>query len=261
MNSAYRSVATVLIVLLISLTPARPALADGGGSCNVVTKSCTVADNQGGGNGGGGKKHKVGDPPALPDCAELNGRGGVDELPSGADPAKWVEVPCMEGGIATTLWVERARVDPSQVARSLLARLQLRPISLGVAPRGADAMALVGLPVWLWVDAPTRTTWGPATISAGGVSLTARVDSVTWSLGDGATLSCGRGTVWKRGMAAKPSPTCGHTYVRQGVYPVTAVSHWVARWSGYGRSGTIRVDLVNSRRLEVGEVQVIGTGR
>ena len=129
-----------------------------------------------------------------------------------------------------------------------------------IEAKGPDAMALVGLPVWLWVADPTRTSWGPATISAGGVTLTARVDSVTWSLGDGTVLSCGKGSVWKRGMGAKPSPTCGHTYTRRGVYPVSATTHWVARWSGHGQAGTVRLDLVSSRRLEVGEVQVNGTG-
>lgn len=151
----------------------------------------------------------------------------------------------MEGGIATTLWVERARVDPSQVARSLLARLQLRPIC-SASHQGVLTLWLVGLPVWLWVDAPTRTTWGPDNHF--------RRWGVTDRPGGFGDLVPGRRchalmrqrNGLKRGMAAKPSPTCGHTYVRQGVYPVTAVSHWVARWSGYGRSGTIRVDLVNS---------------
>ena len=72
------------------------------------------------------------------------------------------------------------------------------------------------MPVWLWVNDPTPTTWGPATISAGGVTLTARVQSVTWDMGDGTTLTCGKGTEWKRGMGGNPSPTCGHTYDKQG---------------------------------------------
>lgn len=116
------------------------------------------------------------------------------------------------------------------------------------------------MPVWLWVDEPSRTTWGPATIAASGVTLTAQVHSVTWDMGDGATLSCGKGTEWRRGMGGDPSPTCGHTYDDPGSYTIRARSHWVATWSGYGQSGTIPFTLSATRQLDVGEIQVIVTG-
>ena len=169
----------------------------------------------------------------------------------------------MNGGTITTIWVERSAVqaNPEQLARTLLARMQLRPITIGLAPKGADAMALVGLPVWLWVDGPSSKTWGPASIAAGGMSMTAEVESLKWTLGDGRSVSCGKGTMWRRGMSGKSSPTCGHTYSQQGTYTITATSHWVARWSGYGQSGTIPLDLSSSRQLTVGELQVIGVQR
>ena len=138
---------------------------------------------------------------------------------------------------------------------------QLKPIEIGLVPLGPDAMTVVGMPVWLWVDDPSRTTWGPASIAAGGMTLTAEVGSVTWDMGDGTTLTCGKGTEWKRGMGGEPSPTCGHTYEKQGSYTIRARSHWVARWSGYGQSGMIPVALSTSRQLDVGEIQVIVTGR
>ena len=58
-------------------------------------------------------------------------------------------------------------------------------------------------------------------------------------------------------MGAGPSPTCGYTYKQQGSYDVTATAHWVARWSGYGRSGAIPLNLSQDRKLDVGEIQVI----
>jgi len=42
-------------------------------------------------------------------------------------------------------------------------------------------------------------------------------------------------------------------YTQRGIYTVIATSHCVARWSGYGRSGEIALDLTKSRELKVGE--------
>ena len=154
--------------------------------------------------------------------------------------------------------------SPRELARLLVARVRLRPITVGITPlaKGPDAMGLVGLPVWLWADHPTPTTWGPVTITAGNMSLTARVQSVTWGMGDGTKVSCGRGTEWKRGMvkadgSAFPSPTCGHTYSKQGRYTITAKTYWNAHWSGYGQSGDIPVTLTTRYRYVVAELQAI----
>lgn len=245
------------IVLMSFLAFAHPpaSRADGGADC-TVWGACEASDTGPGGPGGGDKGGSKDDKaPELPDCASFP--KASDSPPD--DPTGWVQVGCMEGSIAITLWVEGGP-SAEQIARSLVARVQLKPIEIGLVPRGADAMTVVGMPVWLWVNDPTPTTWGPATISAGGVTLTARVQSVTWDMGDGTTLTCGKGTEWKRGMGGNPSPTCGYTYDKQGHYTIRARSHWLATWSGYGRSGTIPVTLSTSRRLDVGEIQVIETG-
>ncbi len=95
------------------------------------------------------------------------------------------------------------------------------------------------------------------------LTLTARVESVLWDMGDGTKIQCGRGTEWKPGMfrdGPRPSPSkCGHTYVRQGTYRVRATSRWVAHWTGYGQSGDIRLQLSRSFTHEVGEIKVIVT--
>ena len=83
---------------------------------------------------------------------------------------------------------------------------------------------------------------------------------MSWSMGNGDAVTCATaGTPWRKGMGAGPSPTCGYRYTKQGTYAVTATAHWVARWSGYGRSGAIPLTLSQERTLEIGEIQVIVT--
>ena len=149
-------------------------------------------------------------------------------------------------------WVE-PRVNPEQLARSLLDEMELTPIDIGITPKGPDAMALVGLPVWLWVDDPSSATWGPKSISAGGVTMTARAHKVVWDLGDGTEVSCGKGTEWTYGVGEKPSPTCGHTYSEQGRYTVEATSYWTARLVGLWPVGLVQ--------LPVGQDAASGCGR
>ena len=251
----------LILALAIGLVPVGTAQAEGNADCNRWGV-CQASDTTPKKDPSETKKLKSSDEaPQYPACPEPG--NAVFEGDGQPVPEGWVRITCwgtdVIGEGLHRVWVE-PRVDPERLARSLLAQVELKPISIGLVPKDPAAMTVVGLPVWLWVDEPTRTTWGPATIAAGGVSLTATVESVTWEMGDGTTLTCGKGTVWKRGMGADPSPTCGHTYVEQGRYTIRARSHWVARWSGYGQSGTIPVTLSTTRQLDVGEIQVIVTG-
>lgn len=265
--------AVAVAVLWSGLLAAPLAHADGAADCGV-NGSCAVFDSSPSAPAvkSGGKSKGSKDPsPGFPSCAGFRNRGGIavlpgmdlSALPIDGDYSGWVRIRCVgSGGPDDLLWLwTDPRVNAEQVARTLLARMQLRPIEIGLTPKGADPMALVGLPVWLWVDEPGRLTWGPASISAGGMSLTAQVESVVWEMGDGTTTRCGKGTPWRTGTGGAASPTCGHVYDRQGSFTVRATSQWVARWSGYGESGTIRLSLSASQPLDVGEVQVIVTDR
>ena len=251
----------LVLALAIGLVPAGAAHAEGNADCNRWGV-CQASDTTLKKDATETNKLKSSDEaPRYPACPEPG--NAVFEGDGQPVPEGWVRITCWGSDVIGEglhrVWVE-PRVDPERLARSLLAQVELKPISIGLVPKDPDAMTVVGLPVWLWVDEPSRTTWGPATIAAGGVSLTATVESVTWEMGDGTTLTCGKGTEWKRGMGADPSPTCGHIYVEQGRYTIRARSHWVARWSGYGQSGTIPVTLSTTRQLDVGEIQVIVTG-
>jgi hypothetical protein len=250
------------LLLILSVVPTGIAQAEGNADCNRWGV-CQATDSSPGKKPAKPERLKSSDdPPKYPDCPDP-GDDAVFEGEGKPIPEGWIRITCWGsdwiGEGLHQVWVE-PRVDPERLARSLLAQVELKPISIGLVPKDPDAMTVVGLPVWLWVDEPTRTTWGPATIAAGGVALTATVESVTWDMGDGTTLSCGKGTEWKRGKGAEPSPTCGHVYEKQGSYTIRARSHWVARWSGYGQSGTIPVTLSTTRQLDVGEIQVIVTG-
>lgn len=203
----------------------------------------------------------------FPSCSSFRG-GSVVALP-GTTPADltvgqrpqadWVRSSCLEGGALMWVW-SPPRVNAAVMARTLLAQLQLQPITIGLTPKRQGSMGFVGVPNWLWVQDPARTTFGPATISAGGVSLTAKVELIEWDMGNGAVVRCrNRGTEWFEGMGMKPSPTCGYVYSKQGHYMVRATAHWVARWSGYGQSGAIPLTLTATRPLEIGELQVVIT--
>lgn len=171
----------------------------------------------------------------------------------------WIEITCRTSNDGLR-HAYMPRVDPEALARDLLAQMELKPIDMGMVPReGANRMALVGLPVWMWVDSPARDTWGPYSISAGGISMTARATKVVWDMGTGDKITCGKGTEWTKADGKKKSPTCGYVYDEQGRFEVTATSSWRADWSGYGQSGSFRFTLQSDRSLPVGEVQVVVT--
>lgn len=256
MRVVIRAIATAAVTLLIAFSAALTAEADlcppGCGDNDGGGVTCRVCDKKPPAPGKPGKPGK----PDLPACPPSK-----DAIPDGATdnpPAGWVRVRCMEGSLVLLFWVE-PRVNPEQLARSLLDEMELTPIDIGITPKGPDAMALVGLPVWLWVEDPSSATWGPKAISAGGVTMTAKAHKVVWGLGDGTEVSCGKGTGWTYGVGEKPSPTCGHTYSKQGRYTVEATSYWTADWSGYGQSGSFSFQLTRAQRLDVGELQVIVT--
>jgi hypothetical protein len=187
--------------------------------------------------------------PATP-----GGTGRLLSLPDGADPAA--------AGLA---------VDPEVLARSAVERMALRAIDIGIVPEPDDpaSIGLVGLPVWMWVEEPSPTTWGPvtatATAAATTVSATARVTEVEWNMGDGTFVTCtSPGTAYQDSAGNTMSPDCGHRYTRTSVhepaqaYLVSAISHWQVTWTAStGASGTIPLTLTSSAQVRVGELQVL----
>ena len=159
-----------------------------------------------------------------------------------------------------------APVDPAVVAQTIVEQMELRAITIGMVPEDSPgSMGVVGLPAWMWVDAPSEQTFGPMTRSAslGGVSVTAtaRVTKVLWEMGDGGAVTCtSPGTPFSDGHGGQQSPDCGYTYARQGTYTIRATSYWSVDWtSTSGPSGSIPLQFTQSRILLVGEIQVVRT--
>ncbi|NHB84259.1 hypothetical protein G7085_05480 [Tessaracoccus sp. HDW20] len=89
--------------------------------------------------------------------------------------------------------------DPEELARRLLASIDFEAPEIGMFPR-ADSpqrMAYVGWHTWLWAAPSSSLQWGPVSdsISEAGVSvtLTAKVTGLTWEMGNGDSVSCGKG--------------------------------------------------------------------
>lgn len=155
--------------------------------------------------------------------------------PGVADPQFPIFFPDGGGGPPVPSLAEVA-----QIARS---RLALPTPRIGSSPSGDQ---LVGLSTWLWLD---PAGWGSrtATASVPGVSVTATAtpEQVTWSMGDGAAVTCtGPGTPYGAGTdPSSASPECGYTYPRSsagqpgGLFTVTATVRWSVSWSGAGQSG------------------------
>lgn len=164
---------------------------------------------------------------------------------------------------ATPPWVNVP--DPRILAQQAIEQMNLQAVTIGIVPDdGPGSMGLVGLPTWMWAEAPGENTMGPITRSASAsgytVTATGRVDKVAWDMGDGATVTCtGAGKPYEDVYMDSDSPVCGHRYQDQGDHPVTATSYWAIDWSGMGQSGTISLQLQESTTIRIGEAQVLNT--
>lgn len=159
---------------------------------------------------------------------------------------------------------------PREVAQLAVDEMQLRAIDIGITPQpGPDRLGVVGMPTWMWAASPSENTIGPitASASAGGITInaTARLQQLTWDMGDGTKVTCrGSGTPYAAFYGKKMSPDCGHVYSKSssgnpsGKFAVTATSNWTIAWEGAGQTGTIQLNgLQRSVEITVGEAQVL----
>ena len=268
------------------------------GGIKVVAEDCgsTKTTPASSGTSGGGKKLDCPELNGKETCefasGTWNGRcfaGVVDTEPDSGDPA-WkghddgVLVLCRTLACAerldqndlahcsaleeTTYWAPvppGTEVDLEALAQRAVRNLGIEPITIGIVPEDEPGrVGIVGMPVWMWVQEPGPTTYGPVEgeASAGAVTVTAnaRVDRIVFDMGDGTTITCnGPGTPYEDRYGVTDSPDCGHQYDKQGdPYTVTATSYWVARWQGPGDiDGTIELDRTTRTQVVVGEAQVI----
>jgi hypothetical protein len=158
---------------------------------------------------------------------------------------------------------EAQPVDPAVLAQTAIDSMELTAPTVGATPLpGPDAVSLIGLPTWLWVQSPGTRSWGPitATASAGGVTTTAtaKVARVVWDMGDGSTITCTNpGTAWTPAQGTGDSPTCGYRYRTPGQRTITATTHWQVDWSGAGQTGTIPLALSGTRQIDVTQLRAV----
>lgn len=263
----------------------------GGGGGDGETRECVYAGNvitceTAAGVWNGTCYVKVADP--QPDPEHPVWRGNTDgvilqctiyeALQNNPNPAG---VDCDAGGGCpggtSLFWAASAPgAGPSaiELARRVVAQMQLSMGSIGSTPPEGTTSALVGLPIWLWVENPAPNTSGPITDSAseGGVTVTAtgtldRIEYIMVRQSDGyvaATVTCAGdaavGTAYEAGYGDAQSPTCGFGQMENqqvGVYTITGTAFWNVEWAGGGQAGSIPVDVSDSIELEVGELQVI----
>ncbi|WP_176728621.1 hypothetical protein [Planobispora rosea] len=221
-----------------------------------------------GGPGGSGKGQ-------TPGCT-----AAPAEAPAGAsDSGRWMLITCpgqpallvrddgpAEGGEAGT---GAPAITPLMVALMGRDRFTLPAPEIGSSPRPEDPQ-LVRLPIWLAVE---RDAWHPrtATATAGGITAIAVATParVTWTMGDGITVTCkGPGTPYResRDDPRRPSPTCGHTYLESSAdapdaeYRVTATITWNVTWAAAGQAGTLpSLTTTATTAFRVAEAQAIVT--
>ncbi|GAA4850038.1 hypothetical protein [Saccharopolyspora rosea] len=153
--------------------------------------------------------------------------------------------------------------SPETLAQQAYSQLRLPSPQIHASPAQTQ---LVNLPTWLWMD-PAQ--WRPqsATASVPGVSVTATAvpNSVTWSMGDGSTVTCpGPGTPFPSSADPRSASDCGHTYhhTSQGrpgnAYPVAATVNWTVTWSGAGTGGTFpNLTTTSTASFAVAEAQAL----
>ncbi|MFC1419572.1 ATP/GTP-binding protein [Streptacidiphilus cavernicola] len=187
------------------------------------------------------------------------------------------------GGGAVNIWLAAAPagppvVTPAELAQRALAMIQRSAATVGTAPdAGGARTALVGSPIWLWIDRTgtdyaTRAHPLSATAAVPGLAVTANVyvTAVDWNMGDGSSArTCTLpGTPYRASDGAKASPDCGYSYAKPSIgqpderYAITATVHWIARWNvvaAGGPAGTIVLDPIATpaTTLRVSELQVL----
>ena len=162
-----------------------------------------------------------------------------------------------------------------ELALRAINELPIRGPIIGIAPEPGGA-GLVGLPIWLWT-AVTPQTWNTAGISATagvpGLSVTATAKSrtITWSMGNGATVACGNpGKPYDPGYGDATSPLCGYdfyAYPSRGrgtdpghgnQYQVQGSTQWHVVWvATTGENDELDVTRSTTTYLTIEEMQVV----
>ena len=245
----------------------------------VCTIWIEVPPEGGGGGGGGGGSNIIvlvidgqrctfaGLKNPQPEKNDPVWEGHTDGAIYACEVAPEVRVGSIIAGFQIPFWAAAPPAlpppDPRVLAQQAVDSMNLKAINIGIVPEDRPgSIGIIGLPSWMWVEAPAENTMGPITRSASArgytVTAVAKVTKIVWNMGDGRTVTCtGPGTPYADSYGKQSSPTCGHTYTRQGRYTVSATSYWTVEWAGIGQTGTIPIDFTTTTNITMGESQVI----
>lgn len=297
-----RSVATALCALVASFAVPAAAFADNGPPPPPYGNQ----DNFGWTNGQG-VGASASTPGAAGDAAPVvAGTGGSDSAPvctytplssqesasandmavQGWGPAKgagagaWYRQVCVvdaQGNTnGTVIWLAQ---PPAPAVNPLVLAQQ----ALGYTPFGSPAIRLdppanrdqlVGVKTWLWL---AGGSWSPvsANASAGGVTVTTTAipQQVTWTMGDGNTVTCGGPGTPYDPSHPDAQPTCSYTYAKSsagqpgGAFTITATESWQVAWAAAGAPAGVPaggnlgpVTRTAQLPVHVAESQAINTG-
>ncbi|MEV7778580.1 hypothetical protein [Kitasatospora sp. NPDC088351] len=160
--------------------------------------------------------------------------------------------------------------NPVALARQAADRITFPAPVPGIAPQGT---AVVGVPVWLWLD-QSKGSAVPAPVTVHGntlsVTVTPKLDRVVWDLGDGRVETCegqtAPGTPYDPAYGAAASPTCGHVFAKgsatlpTGTFFGSVTAHWTAYVTVTGSNQKIdplQMTRMTDLELRVAEVQVL----
>ncbi len=151
-----------------------------------------------------------------------------------------------------------------RAAERALEQLDLPGPDLVLNPPGDQ---VVGITTWLAVGSPWRATSASAAVSNVTATVTATPTAVTWSLGDGAEVSCdGPGRFFDPTRPADEQVTeCAHTYIWPsthepgGVYEVSATVSYDVSWTATdGSSGSLGpITRTSTQPVKVVEIQAL----
>jgi hypothetical protein len=198
----------------------------------------------------------------MPDLVGSTTAGGMRLDPDGV-LAYLYQRDCGPEGIRQYVWVRQE--SPESMARAAEQNLRIRLLPAPIPRLSPATHSVVHLETWLAVQ-PVAAVSVTADIPGLWLTVTARVTSTTFDLGDGITITCvGTGQIWRNhhvGVAAG----CGHTFTKYdhaGRNRTLRIwLNWDVTWSSStGQSGALDPVSSAERRIihPVREIQTIGT--
>jgi hypothetical protein len=179
---------------------------------------------------------------------------------------QWKECTDAAGNISmSSVWIPRA--NPVVLAQQAISAQSLPLPQIATSP-SSGAGAIVNLPTWLWIDsAQWSTVTATAAVDGFSVTATASPTAVTWSMGDGKSVTCnGPGTAYNPGLPdSAQRTTCSYSYAKSSAsqpndrYTITASVQWQTTWQASdGTSGQLdTISRSSVTDLTVREIQAV----